>query len=279
MMIYVLILCLTSTVTVLAKPQSAANYRTCYTPNNQNGLCVPLATCGSLYSLIQKVPLLPEDRSYLRASQCDYNQQPYVCCPDAYNTPVPTATSSGGSLSSLLPAPGVCGTDNTIRIFGGEVTKINEFPWMALIEYSKPNNRRGFHCGGVLISDRYVLTAAHCCVGAIKTQRYVLESVRLGEWDTASDTDCDEDDCSDPVVDVPVEQIITHENYNPNAKSQENDIALLRLSRPVTYTDFIQPICLPGESARNKNFDGIKLEVAGWGKTENGMTTYGHIWS
>lgn len=268
MIFNVLILCLTSTITVLAKPQAAGGYRTCYTPNNQNGLCIPLASCDSLYRLIQKNPLYPEDRNYLRASQCDYVQQPYVvCCPDAYNTPSPP--SNGESLSSLLPAPGVCGTDNTNRIIGGEITKIDEFPWMALIEYSKPNNRRGFHCGGVLISDRYVLTAAHCCVGAIKQQRYVLESVRLGEWDTNTDTDCDRGDCSDPALDVPVEEIIPHENYNPNSKSQENDIALLRLSQSVTYTDFIKPICLPNDSVKNKNFDGINLEVAGWGKTEN----------
>lgn len=62
------------------------------------------------------------------------------------------------------------------------------------------------------------------------------ESVRLGEWDTNSDTDCDRGDCSDPALDVPVEEIIPHENYNPNSKSQENDIALLRLSQSVTYS-------------------------------------------
>lgn len=57
-----------------------------------------------------------------------------VCCPDVYNTPRPPVN---GGQSELLPQPGVCGTDNTNRIIGGEVTKIDEFPWMALIEYSK----------------------------------------------------------------------------------------------------------------------------------------------
>lgn len=59
-----------------------------------------------------------------------------VCCPDAYNTPT-TPPSTSETLSTLLPAPGVCGLDNTNRIIGGEMTKIDEFPWMALIEYSK----------------------------------------------------------------------------------------------------------------------------------------------
>lgn len=61
-------------------------------------------------------------------------------------------------------------------------------------------------------------------------------AVRLGEWDTTTDTDCDNGDCSDPVVDVAVEELLSHENYNPNSKTQENDIALIRLSRDVDFT-------------------------------------------
>lgn len=96
-------------------------------------------------------------------------------------------------------------------------------------------------------------------------------SVRLGEWDTNSEEDCDRGDCSDAPVDVAVEEVIPHESYNPNSKAQENDIALLRLSQAVAYTDFIKPICLPtSDILRSKNYEGINLEVAGWGKTENG---------
>lgn len=38
-----------------------------------------------------------------------------------------------------------------------------------------------------------------------------------------------------------------------------------------SFSDFIKPICLPGsENLRNINYEGTNLEVAGWGKTENG---------
>lgn len=54
-----------------------------------------------------------------------------------------------------------CGERNDAsRIVGGQATEQNEFPWMARLSYF---NR--FYCGGMLINDRYVLTAAHCVKG------------------------------------------------------------------------------------------------------------------
>lgn len=63
-------------------------------------------------------------------------------------------------------------------------------------------------------------------------------------------------------------QRISHENYDPYSKSQENDIALLRLGRRVIFNDWVKPICLPVNEVANKNFNGQSLVVAGWGKTE-----------
>lgn len=54
-----------------------------------------------------------------------------------------------------------CGDRNDAsRIVGGKPANANEFPWMVRLSYF---NR--FYCGGMLINDRYVLTAAHCVKG------------------------------------------------------------------------------------------------------------------
>lgn len=75
--------------------------------------------------------------------------------------------------------------------------------------------------------------------------------------------------CNDPYLDVPIERIIVHEQYDPDSRSQYHDIALLRLQRDVTFTEFIKPICLPVETGlRSIKYTNKALEVVGFGKTE-----------
>lgn len=65
----------------------------------------------------------------------------------------------------LLPDIDVCGiSEGGDRIKGGELTEIGEFPWATLLRYKINEEDAGFKCGGSLINDRYVLTAAHCVV-------------------------------------------------------------------------------------------------------------------
>ncbi|XP_058795516.1 CLIP domain-containing serine protease HP8-like [Phymastichus coffea] len=170
-----------------------------------------------------------------------------------------------GDNSHLLPTE--CGSDLSNRIVGGNITEIHEFPWMALLEYSKPDGRTT-SCGGVIINKRYVLTAAHCLKGKDLPRTWKLEWVRLGEYNTATERDCvpDGDEgqkCSDPPVTIRIEEQIVHEDYAPYSAHQRYDIALLRLSRDMPYTDYIRPICLPD----NSNV-ASKLTAAGWGRTE-----------
>lgn len=123
------------------------------------------------------------------------------------------------------------------------------------------------YCAGTLINHQYVLTAAHCLP---KDPQIRLESVLLGEYDLRTNPDCDSNDpsdCADPVTEVPVKETIKHEDHQTN--QEHNDIALLRLQWPVTYSYFIKPICLPFASTlRHKSHINERFDVAGWGRTE-----------
>ncbi|CAH2257133.1 CLIP domain-containing serine protease 2-like [Pararge aegeria] len=250
-----------------------------YAEQCRNSECINLDQCVGLYTQLQQNPENNDIVQLLRRLHCGFNRRtPMVCCPDEYRYNVQTANRAGAfdtnAAMNLLPERSVCGVMNNDRIYGGNLTEIDEHPWMALIKYQKLDGT-GFYCGGVLISSRYVLTAAHCVKGADLPESWSVSEVRLGEWDTSSSIDCQRpDDCSPPPLDVPIEEVIAHEGYVPTDEHQQNDIALLRLAYDVQFNDFVKPICLPTDpSLRRKTFEGDDMEVAGWGKTETRSTS------
>lgn len=64
--------------------------------------------------------------------------------------------------------------------------------------------------------------------------------MRLGEWNTETEVDCDDvkgySDCNERPVDLEIEKTIVHSDYDGNDVNRYNDIALLRLSRDVGFT-------------------------------------------
>lgn len=84
--------------------------------------------------------MTPQLRQFLQRSQCVAGQ-PWVCCPDqapASATPIRTPSPSKGK----LPRAPDCGIESTDKIYGGENTKIDEYPWLVQIQYTK----REFKC-------------------------------------------------------------------------------------------------------------------------------------
>ena len=123
---------------------------------------------------------------------------------------------------------GSCGYSlkNHDRIVGGAPAELGAWPWMANLGYrSKDGNSRNprWLCGGSLISDRHILTAAHCV-----HNRRELFVIRLGEHILN-----DENDGAHP-IDIRIERSFPHPRYNPD--SLENDIAILKLEKPVQFT-------------------------------------------
>ncbi|XP_046402178.1 phenoloxidase-activating factor 3-like [Ischnura elegans] len=180
----------------------------------------------------------------------------------------------------LLEEP--CGVSLESRIINGEETMPGEFPWLALIQVREVYfHRLKYICGGTLINDRYVLTAAHC----VNDFRYEPVSVRLGEYNTQDDEEmkaCAQKDealmtlqelevCrAETPKDYAVERKIAHPDYSPG-RTLPNDIALLRLKTTVEFTYYIAPVCLPIGDLSLKIDDtklGLNTTVAGWGMTE-----------
>lgn len=192
------------------------------------------------------------------------------------STAFPTADEAEPAATEqfTLPEPGVCGVNLADRILGGNKTAINAYPWTALLVV-KPRfgGSESFACGGSLISERFVLTAAHC-FRELPDWAHVVR-VRLGEWDLKSEEDCNDDNlCTDKPVDVDVGSYVVHEGYD--SKNIHNDVALIKLDKPVIFTEFISPVCLPlTEELQNQAFEGKQFTVIGWGTTERGQEAQG----
>merc|ERR1712142_34604 len=115
-------------------------------------------------------------------------------------------------------------------IVNGENAKDGEFPWQASLQTGS-----GFHfCGGSLVSDRWIVTAAHCVDGS---RRFY---VWLGQHDKKYKR-----------VGRPkrysVEKIIMHEGWLPFKRhsTTDTDIAVVKLSSPVQMNDYVKTIDLP----------------------------------
>ncbi|XP_055541376.1 CLIP domain-containing serine protease B15-like [Wyeomyia smithii] len=238
----------------IASRMGLAHNTMCQTPTGNPGRCMTVRDCQYTLNIIHRFHVTKTDQQYLENSKCGFQtrtKKPMVCCPEfRYERECGRITLQ----------------DN---IVGGQETEPDEFPWTALLVYRLGvAERLRFYCGGALINERYVVTAAHCVkqIGKLK-----LIAVRLGEWDITTEIDCkyntgDERVCNSyPHIDIPIDATIAHPEYSDT----KHDIALLKLANIVTMTDLISPICLP-TSAMDENLvvEDETFDVAGWGRTE-----------
>ncbi|XP_032076999.1 ovochymase-1 [Thamnophis elegans] len=136
------------------------------------------------------------------------------------------------------------------RIIGGRMSMPGGQPWQVSVKRG-----RSHFCGGSLIGDDVVATAAHCVVDLdLKVMKNLI--VTVGEFDLGSG---DEEEQS-----VSVSEIVVHPDFN-RFGNMDSDIALLFLKHQVQYGYEVQPICLPH---KDDVFEaGTLCVVSGWGKT------------
>uniref|UniRef100_A0A0P5RQH8 Transmembrane protease serine 11D n=1 Tax=Daphnia magna TaxID=35525 RepID=A0A0P5RQH8_9CRUS len=162
-----------------------------------------------------------------------------------------------GFIDSKQPIPCGAGPAKLLsfedqRIVGGTDAVRHSWPGIAGLRYS------GFlFCAGSLVAPTKILTAAHC-VDWITDSAIDKLSVDLGMHDK---------DQGDALLTKMVSRLVIHKGWMPT--TMYNDIAILTLDSPVTYTPAISPFCLPPPGLADR-YVGSEAAIIGWGDVQEG---------
>ncbi|KAK7151499.1 hypothetical protein R3I94_007975 [Phoxinus phoxinus] len=140
------------------------------------------------------------------------------------------------------------------RVVGGEDAVVGEFPWQVSLHIKN----MAHVCGASIISERWLVTAAHC------VQDDKIKYSQPSTWEAYLGLHTQKD--KQTATKRFLKQIIPHPSYNPY--TYDNDIALMELDSAVTYSDTIRPICLPSGTDVYNSSDSVI--ITGWGATREG---------
>ncbi|XP_015034643.2 serine protease 1 [Drosophila willistoni] len=133
------------------------------------------------------------------------------------------------------------------RIVNGQQAGEGQFPYIVALELLL--NETSLSCGGSIIANDWILTAAHCTQDALRVIIY------YGSIEKSK---------AQVVVEVQASSIIQHPKYDRTVLT--NDISLIH-SKWVEFNDRIQRISLPRPEQFGESFEGQWSRTAGWGST------------
>ncbi|KAL6474955.1 hypothetical protein MHYP_G00159950 [Metynnis hypsauchen] len=140
------------------------------------------------------------------------------------------------------------------RIVGGFDASEGHWPWQVDIQKST------HICGGTLIAADWVMSAAHCFPNPSDTSSYQIYAGRLtlNGWNPY-----------ESVHDI--SRVLIPFGYTDPQFGQ--DIALVQLTKPVVWSDHIQPICVPDSDVQFAA--GTACTITGWGDIRDGVSLQG----
>ncbi|XP_059125161.1 serine protease 33-like [Peromyscus eremicus] len=152
-------------------------------------------------------------------------------------------TDSSINLDSVCGRPRASG-----RIVSGQDAQPGQWPWQVSVR------ENGEHvCGGSLIAENWVLTAAHCFS---QDQPLSAYTVLLGTISSYPGP-------NEPRELKEVARCIKYPSYSSNEHSS-GDIALVQLASSISFSDYILPVCLPKPG--DPLDPGTSCWVTGWGR-------------
>ncbi|KAI5750266.1 hypothetical protein M8J76_014210 [Diaphorina citri] len=130
------------------------------------------------------------------------------------------------------------------RVVGGKKSELGAWPWLIALY------RDGFfHCGGVVLDESWVMTAAHC-VDGFEKHYFEVYAGMLRRFSFS------------PTEQVrPVSRIVMHSMFK--RAEMTNDLALLQLAAPLRYNRYVRPICLPDVTETPEPYS--TCTAVGWG--------------
>ena len=151
-----------------------------------------------------------------------------MCCADP-NQPLQSSTAAPTQAPTQAPTPspsGGCGVSDRNKIVGGTESQPGAWPWAVIVGRQRFGSGFQVMCGGTLLSPDTVLTAAHCFdpIPGGSGPNYV----RLGDHDITTTSD------GGSPVDIAIQRTIQHPSWDSN--TLDSDIAIVKLSRPVTFS-------------------------------------------
>ncbi|XP_053665062.1 brachyurin-like [Anopheles marshallii] len=142
------------------------------------------------------------------------------------------------------------------RITNGQLAATGQFPYQAVI-YSDVGDGYYSLCGGTILTQNYILTAAHCVTND-------FGQVLPGGIVILGATDRDVFQSTQQRIQFGTAGIRVHAQYNPN--NILNDIATVRLNTPAAFNTYVQTIDLPALSD-TRQFGGVEGTASGFGRT------------
>lgn len=150
------------------------------------------------------------------------------------------------------------------RIVHGSDAEMGVAPWQVMLFRKSPQE---LLCGASLLSDRWVLTAAHCLLYPPWDKNFTANDllVRIGKHSrTKYERNIEKISM--------LERIIIHPRYNWK-ENLDRDIALLKLKKPIIFSNYIHPVCLPDKETASRLLQaGYKGRVTGWGNLKEVWT-------